>query len=49
MLGEGMITYENSIALAVKQDLKHREQSFDQIKRKRRSVNNGGTGAQGVS
>ena len=39
MLGEGMVTYENSIVQAVKYaDQKYREQSFDQIKRKRRSV-----------
>lgn len=42
MLGEGMMTYENSIVQAVKHaDNKYREQSFDQIKRKRRSVNSG--------
>jgi hypothetical protein len=43
MLGEGMMTYENSIVQAVKHaDHKYREQSFDQIKRKRRSVNTAG-------
>ena len=45
MLGEGMMTYENSIVQAVKHaELKYREQSFDQIKRKRRSVNAVGGG-----
>ena len=42
--GGMMMTYENSIVQAVKQaDIKYRgEQSFDQIKKKRRSVNSNG-------